>query len=198
MRADFFERFGFFAHERLLDAGECARLREEMADAVAKAATVAEGETAHEVDELQRSSKWAQVSEETRARLHERLLSLRPSLEDHFGQELTGCQRPQFLVYREGDFFGAHHDTSEDEDAADFGRERLISVVLFVNETSDEPAPGCFGGGELTFYGLMEDARIGLPVDAAPGLVVAFPAEKLHGVTPVLHGERFTVVTWFH
>jgi SM-20-related protein len=173
-------------------------LREEMADAAAKAATVAEGETADELDERQRSTKWAQVSDETRTRLQERLLSLKPSLEKHFGQELGGCQPAQFLVYREGDFFGAHHDTSADEDAADFVRERRISVVLFVNGTSEEPTPGLFGGGALTFYGLMEDERIGLPVDAEPGLAVAFPAEKLHGVTPVLHGERFSVVTWFH
>jgi SM-20-related protein len=198
MRADFFQRFGFFAQEGLLDPDESVRLREEMADAVAKAATVAEGQTADELDERQRSSKWAQVSDETRARLQERLLSLKPRLEEHFGQRLSGCQKAQFLVYREGDFFGAHHDTSTDEDAADFVRERRISVVLFVNGMSEEPAPGSFGGGALTFYGLMEDGRVGLPVDAEPGLVVAFPAEKVHGVTPVLRGERFTVVTWFH
>jgi SM-20-related protein len=198
MRADFFQRFGFFVREGLLDADESAGLREEMTAAAAKAATVAEGETADELDEGQRSSKWAQVSEETRARIQERLLSLKPSLEEHFGDELSGCQKAQFLVYREGDFFGAHHDTSADEDAADFVRERRISVVLFVNGMSEAPAPGFFGGGALTFYGLMDDERIGMPVDAEPGLAVAFPAEKLHGVTPVLHGERFTVVTWFH
>jgi SM-20-related protein len=198
MRADFFQRFGFFVREGLLDADESAGLREEMTAAAAKAATVAEGETADELDEGQRSSKWAQVSEETRARIQERLLSLKPSLEEHFGDELSGCQKAQFLVYREGDFFGAHHDTSAEEDAADFVRERRISVVLFVNGMSEAPAPGFFGGGALTFYGLMDDERIGMPVDAEPGLAVAFPAEKLHGVTPVLHGERFTVVTWFH
>jgi SM-20-related protein len=197
MRADFFQRFGFFSRERLLEPSEAGRLREEMEAAASKAATVAEGETADELDERQRSSKWAQVSDETRAWIQERLLSLKPSLEQHFGQELSGCQRAQFLIYREGDFFGAHHDTTADEHAADFVRERRISVVLFVNGTTAEPAPGSFGGGALTFYNLMGDAKVGLPVDAEPGLAVAFPAETLHGVTPVTHGERFTVVTWF-
>jgi len=197
MKADFFERFGFFTESGLLDPEEAASLREEMAGAAAKVSTVAEGETADEVDEGQRSSKWAQVSDETRSWVQERLFSLKPSLEDHFGQELSGCQEAQFLVYRAGDFFGAHHDTSAEEDAADFVRERRISVVLFVNGTSDEPAPGFFGGGALTFYNLMGDANVGLPVDAEPGLAVAFPAETLHGVAPVTHGERFTVVTWF-
>ena len=198
MKADFFERFGFFTESGLLDPEEAASLREEMAGAAAKVSTVAEGETADEVDEGQRSSKWAQVSDETRTRLQERLLTLKPALAAHFGQEFADCQPAQFLVYRKGDFFGAHHDTSEDEDAADFVRERRISVILFVNGVSEEPAPDSFGGGALTFYGLMDDARVGLPVDAEPGLAVGFPAETLHGVTPVLHGERFTVVTWFH
>ena len=198
MKADFFERFGFFTESGLLDPEEAASLREEMAGAAARVSTVAEGETADEVDEGQRSSKWAQVSDETRTRLQERLLTLKPALAAHFGQEFADCQPAQFLVYREGDFFGAHHDTSEDEEAADFVRERRISVILFVNGVSEEPAPDSFGGGALTFYGLMDDARVGLPVDAEPGLAVGFPAETLHGVTPVLHGERFTVVTWFH
>ena len=38
----------------------------------------------------------------------------------------------------------------------------------------------------------------GLTVDAEPGTVVAFPSEMRHGAPPVSHGERFTVVTWFH
>jgi SM-20-related protein len=198
MQAEFFERFGFFVRPGLLNAEEAERLRSEMAGSAGKAATVAEGETADELDEGQRSTKWAQVSDETRADVHERLLSLKPSLEAHFGTEFAGCQKPQFLVYREGDFFGAHHDTSTEEDAADFVRERRISVVLFVNGQSDDPRPGMFGGGALTFYGLMDDARVGLPVDAGAGLAVAFPSERLHAVSPVLHGERFTVVTWFH
>jgi SM-20-related protein len=111
---------------------------------------------------------------------------------------LTGCQKAQFLVYREGDFFGTHRDTSADEDAADFVRERRISVVLFVNGMSEEPSPATFGGGALTFYDLMENIKVGLSVDAEPGLVVAFPSAQRHGVTPVLHGQRCTVVTWFY
>jgi SM-20-related protein len=200
MRADFFKRFGFFAQSDVLSTEESSALREEMASAAAKVSTVAEGASADEVDEGQRSSKWAQVSDETRARLQERFVALKPALSEHFGQELTDCQPAQFLIYREGDFFGAHHDSSHDEDAADFVRERRISVVLFVNGTSEEPAAESFGGGALTFYGLMGDSGqgVGLPVDAEPGLAVAFPSETLHGVSPVTHGQRFTVVTWFH
>ena len=200
MRADFFQRFGFFARAGLLDPEECASLGEEMAGAAAKVSTVAEGDTADEVDEGQRSSKWAQVSDETAGTAAGAAASLKPMLAEHFGREFSGCQPAQFLIYREGDFFGAHHDTSDDDKAADFVRERRVSVVLFVNGGSEEPAPESYGGGALTFYGLMGEGgeSVGLPVDAEPGLAVAFPSETLHGVSPVTHGQRFTVVTWFH
>jgi hypothetical protein len=33
---------------------------------------------------------------------------------------------------------------------------------------------------------------------APPVTVVAFPLEMRHGVPPVSHGKRFTVVTWLH
>jgi predicted 2-oxoglutarate/Fe(II)-dependent dioxygenase YbiX len=32
---------------------------------------------------------------------------------------------------------------------------------------------------------------------AAPGTLVAYRAETTHEVTPLTHGERFTVATWF-
>jgi SM-20-related protein len=31
----------------------------------------------------------------------------------------------------------------------------------------------------------------------APGTLVAYRAETTHEVTPVTHGERFTIVSWF-
>jgi 2-oxoglutarate-Fe(II)-dependent oxygenase superfamily protein len=49
-----------------------------------------------------------------------------------------------------------------------------------------------------TFYDLLDGVKSGLTVDAEPGTVVAFSSEMRHGVLPVSHGERFTVVTWFH
>jgi SM-20-related protein len=83
-----------------------------------------------------------------------------------------------------------HRDSSHDEEAADYARARRLSIVLFVNEG--------YGGGQLEFYGLVESQpSMGIPLDARPGLAVAFPASTPHGVTEVTHGERYTVVTWF-
>jgi SM-20-related protein len=49
------------------------------------------------------------------------------------------------------------------------------------------------------FYGLLEDPRThghGLAVEGEPGLLLAFRPDLLHEVTPVLHGDRYTIVTW--
>jgi len=107
----------------------------------------------------------------------------------------------QFLQYLPGDFYCAHRDGTFAPDAPDYFRRRRVSVVIFLNGPSDEPRPNCYGGGRLTFYGLIKEPRFelcGLPLDAQPGMLVAFPADVLHEVRPVLHGERQTIVTWFY
>jgi predicted 2-oxoglutarate/Fe(II)-dependent dioxygenase YbiX len=38
---------------------------------------------------------------------------------------------------------------------------------------------------------------VGLPLEAEPGLLITFRAEALHAVSPVTHGERRTIVSWF-
>jgi hypothetical protein len=75
-----------------------------------------------------------------------------------------------------------------------------ISAVVFLNTTSPDPAPDTYGGGALTFYGLLDDPRaqsVGLPLDATEGLLMTFPAEIVHSVAPVTHGERYTAVSWY-
>ena len=78
---------------------------------------------------------------------------------------------------------------------------RRVSVVIFLNRQSQEPAEDAYGEGHLTFYGLLEGReweKCAFPLDAEPGLLIAFPSDKWHEVKPVSHGRRFTVVTWFH
>jgi SM-20-related protein len=73
--------------------------------------------------------------------------------------------------------------------------------VVFLNDQSEQEVPGTFGGGALTFYELLsQDPRgrsVGLPLAPKAGLLVAFMADVVHGVTEVTRGERCTVVTWF-
>jgi SM-20-related protein len=46
----------------------------------------------------------------------------------------------------------------------------------------------------------MDDERarsVGFPLIGEAGLLLAFRPNLVHEVTPVTHGERCTVVTWF-
>jgi SM-20-related protein len=197
--ADFFTRFGLYAEREFLSREACARLMDEMRAATAAPATVAheQGET---VVETSRRTKQAQVSATAAAPINAGLLEVLPRLATHFGRRLTGMQAPQFLVYREGDFFRPHHDDSQEPEAPDFVRQRSVSAVVFLN--SDGPGePAGYSGGSLTFYGLMDDnvsgESVGLPLAGETGLLIAFPAHVVHSVSPVTAGERYTVVSWF-
>jgi SM-20-related protein len=198
MDARLLTRFGLFVEAEFLEADTCARLCDEMRTSRMETATVAASERGDEVDESQRRTKYADVSDATCAEVASRFGALRPKLARHFGVELSGSQPPQFLVYEEGDFFGAHRDNTSERDAPEHARERVLSAVVFLNEASEKPHPGAYGGGALSFYGLFEGKPdVGLPLAAAPGLLVAFRSEVPHGVSPVTHGERYTIVSWY-
>jgi predicted 2-oxoglutarate/Fe(II)-dependent dioxygenase YbiX len=200
---EFLGRFGIFVSRDFLDASICRQVREEMSRAGSKVATVGatEGEEDEAVDEEYRRTKMAQLSGSTRSRVEERLLELKPELEAHFAVELGRCQTPQFLIYREGDFFRPHTDNQDDPESPDWLKERTVSLVVFLNDQSDDAAEGRFSGGSLNFYGLLGRSSggemVGLPLEARAGLLVAFRSDIVHGVSEVTRGRRFTVVSWF-
>jgi predicted 2-oxoglutarate/Fe(II)-dependent dioxygenase YbiX len=180
---------GLFIADDVLEADALERLRMEMQASRAEPATVT-GEGRNYVDAEQRSTKYAKVSDDLRGDVARRVADLQPRIEEHFGIALGELEKPQFLVYEPGDFFGMHRDSSEEGDAADYARARRVSVVLFVN--------GEYEGGQLEFYGLLQGKpNVGLPLDARPGLAVAFRSETPHGVAPVTSGERYTIASWF-
>jgi predicted 2-oxoglutarate/Fe(II)-dependent dioxygenase YbiX len=199
-KAEIFRRLGLFAVEGFADAGLCRRIRGELRSAVQEAATVRTAGGSFAVDESVRSVKWVTPPESTTALVQARLMDVKPAVEAHFGLPLADCQAPQFLAYGPGDFYRAHRDNSADRDAPAVSQERRVSAVLFLNATAAEPGDDCYGGGALTFYGLMDDPRmksVGLPLEADEGLLMAFRADTVHGVAPVTHGFRYTAVSWF-
>jgi predicted 2-oxoglutarate/Fe(II)-dependent dioxygenase YbiX len=198
--AEFFARFGLYVARGFLSSEVCARLTEEMRASTGAPATVADEGAGDAVDETYRRTKQAEVSPATAARIGEELLELIPTLGHHFERALAGMQKPQFLVYREGDFFRPHPDDSTNPEAPDFVRQRSISAVVFLNGATPEEQAG-YSGGSLTFYGLMDDSvngeSVGLPLAGETGLLIAFPSHVVHSVSPVTAGERYTLVTWF-
>lgn len=200
---DFFARLGMLVIDDFLDAEVCAKLR---AEARANANTPANVgiDNGYTVDEEQRRTKYAFVSEETITSIESRLLSIKPAVEKHFGMTLTACQKPSFLVYKEGDFFRLHCDNSNNPSYPQTIRDRQVSVVIFLNTESDEPTPDSYCGGKLIFRGGINTTqvkfnrlRMQFPLAGKTGLLIAFRTDVAHEVTPVTHGERYTVVSWF-
>jgi SM-20-related protein len=196
----FFGSFGLLAVPGFLERDLCREIRQEMASAGQVPATARVADRSYAVDQQSRKTNWAEVSEETSSLVSERLMSLRDDVAKSFDIEVSGVQRPQFLRYREGDFFAAHQDRGSDRKGAEFARQREVSTVIFLNDETDEPLPDTYEGGSLTLFGLLDsgDRSVGLPVQGEAGALIGFPSEMLHEVTPITRGERFTVVSWFY
>ena len=152
------------------------------------------------VDPSVRSVRCVDVGEALSSEVRDRLLAAKPAIERFYNLTLGDCQPLQFFAYAVGDHYDAHRDRRADETAAEHSRARQISVVIFLNERSELASPGHYGGGALTFFGFFEHPSgqaLGMPLDATEGLLITFPADMLHSVTPVTHGERYTIATWF-
>jgi SM-20-related protein len=138
-------------------------------------------------------------SDETISLVQERLFQQLPALAEHFKISLTDCEKPQFLVYRAGDFFVRHQDGNSNNLEFDHLRVRKISIVIFLNDAARESKEGTYSGGALLFH-QEQDAKIEpltFPLWGETGLLVAFASETLHEVTPVTDGERFTIISFF-
>jgi SM-20-related protein len=107
---------------------------------------------------------------------------------------LSECEDPQFLHYREGDFFVAHQDGNTGMTRLDTER-RLVSTVIFLSREAGSPRPGAHCGGSLVFSDYRTASKFHLIGE--PGMLVAFRAETTHEITPVTHGERYSIVSWY-
>jgi SM-20-related protein len=195
----FFAGLGLFIVKDLFDAELCARIRAEMRLAGGEPAAVYR-KGAVSIDENRRKTTRMDVGPPTISYVGERLQGLKPALESHFNLVLTGCETPQFLVYREGHYFRPHHDGAEASVDPQYLKDRRVSAVVFLNGQAEAPGPDSYCGGSLKLYGLIDDPlwkACGLPLIGEPGLLVAFRPDVLHEVESVTHGERYTIVSWF-
>lgn len=200
--AEFLARLGLLVVKDFLDKALCERLRAEIRSSLqVPSLTYYEGSSSLQVGKEFRKAKDAKVNKETRRLVKERLLSAKPIIESHFSLALEGCQQPDFLIYREGDFFRLHRDVGESAECPEHLRKRRISVVIFLNNQSEEPKPDSYYGGSLSFYGLVDIPdwkQYGFPLRGETGLLVGFRSDVYHQVQPIIHGERHTIVSWFY
>jgi SM-20-related protein len=170
----------------------CETILAELKSLEGSAATVYGRTTSGSIDQNTRKTLRVKPSDETIELVTARLLECKEPVEKHFAVTLSECEEPQFLRYREGDFFVAHQDGNTGLLRLDSER-RLISTVIFLSRESEVPGPNSYCGGALVFT----DLRNRFHMRAEPGTLVAFRSETTHEVTPVTHGERYSIASWY-
>lgn len=183
-----------FIAKQFLDAGTCREIVAEMSAAQSDAATVYGRASSGSVDQNVRKTLRIRPAAATVESIVSRLLGVKELVEKHFGVALSECEDPQFLHYREGDFFVAHQDGNTGMTRLDTER-RLVSTVIFLSNESDSPQAGAHCGGSLVFSDYRTDSKFHMIGE--PGMLVAFRAETTHEITPVTHGERYSIVSWY-
>jgi predicted 2-oxoglutarate/Fe(II)-dependent dioxygenase YbiX len=111
-----------------------------------------------------------------------------------FQWRLDGREGVSLLRYEPGGFYKPHVDRA-DVPAWPPAARRALTVILFLESSRAVDPTGGFTGGVLRLFPDGEDT----PLEIIPrrGMLVAFPADTLHEVTPVEGGHRDTVVDWF-
>ena len=181
-----------FIIEQFFDPLACDRIVAELKSVEGSAATVYGRTTSGSIDQNVRKTLRVKPSDETIELVTRRLCECRDAVEKHFAVTLDECEDPQFLRYREGDFFVAHQDGNTGLLRLDTELRR-ISTVIFLSRESETPEPDAYCGGALVF----SDLRNRFHMRAEPGTLVAFRAETTHEVTPVTHGERYSIASWY-
>jgi len=151
------------------------------------------------VNETTRKSLRLTPSNETMELIVARLLACMNEIAQHFAVKLNECEDPQFLRYQKGDFFVAHQDGNTGMLRLDT-ESRLVSTVIFLSREVELPddSPHTHGGGSLVFTNpRVTGDRAKFRVHADPGTLIAFRSETTHEVTPVTHGERYSIVSWY-
>jgi SM-20-related protein len=183
-----------FVAEQFLDPGTCRQIVAEMSAAQGDEATVYGRTTSGSVDQSVRQTLRIRPSTAMVESVVHCLLGVKHVVEQHFAVGLSECEDPQFLRYREGDFFVAHQDGNTRLTRLNTER-RLVSTVMFLSQESDSPQPDTHCGGSLLFTDLRTAEKF--RVVGEPGMLIAFRAETTHEITPVTHGERYSIVSWY-
>lgn len=201
----FLQKLGVFAIPGFLTPEECAEWRSVAKATDGKEAMVYTGNAPAVHDDF-RKTLGVMVDGPVRAALEAKLRALHPVLEKEFDVKLGAAFDPvQCLVYRAGDFFRLHADvggTTEQGEPSEIAKRinaRRVTILVYLNEPNHETEP--YGGGVLSLFGLMGGAagrEFGFPVDVETGLLIAFRPTLMHEVSPVEHGKRFSLVTWFY
>lgn len=187
--------FDLYLARGFLTAEACREIIHEMRSSPASPAVTYGQHSSGMINDRVRRVIQVRPSAKTIALVTQRLMDQRRKVAEHFGIELAGCEEPQFLCYRPGDFFVAHQDGNTGLVSLGSDGLRRASVSIFLNRQSDTPEGGSYGGGSLVFSDWRLNQKFELAAEA--GTLVAFRSEITHEVIPVTHGQRYSIVSWY-
>jgi len=194
----FIDMYGLLLSPNFFDARACQQIIEEGEASESKPATVYGYGDLGSVDDRVRKSSRLMLTSTTMEFLNHRLKEHKKKIEQHFSVSLNDYEEPQFLRYDVGDFFVAHQDGNTGLLRLTSDAERKVSVVIFLNSQKADPDPASYCGGSLKFSDYrMESQYREFELPADPGTLVAFRSELTHEVTPVTHGKRYSIVSWY-
>ncbi len=186
-----------FVVKQFLDLHTCHEIVAEMNASPADPATVYGRTTSGVVEQNVRQTLRIRPSATTVDFVTQRFLACKQTLEQHFAITISEIEDPQFLRYNEGDFFVAHQDGNTGLLRLDTELRR-ISLVVFLSRESETLQPDAYCGGSLLFTNIRPGpGERQFRMMGEPGTLVAFRSETTHEVTPVTHGERYSIVSWF-
>ena len=173
-----------FTEPDFLSADDCHRVRAAMDRARPEPGEVL-GDTVAHRDDVRRVTV-LEVDDATIAFVERRLDARRTVIAAFFDLPLTAREGCGLLRYAAGGFYAPHRDRG-DVPAWPGAARRRLALVVFLNDD--------FTGGRLRLF--VDEPE---PVVIVPrqGLLVAFPADALHEVSPVEDGIRDAVVDWFY
>jgi len=181
-----------FVVKHFFEPDKCAAIVAELKTIEGSAATIYGRTTTGFIDERARKTIRLNPTEQTVKLVTTRLWECKDAVEKHFALTLKQCEEPQFLRYREGDFFVAHQDGNTGMLNLD-AEQRLISTVIFLSRQSEQPETESYCGGSLLFCSMTDK----VPIASEPGMLIAFRSEMTHEVVPVTHGERYSIASWY-
>lgn len=105
--------------------------------------------------------------------------------------DISFCEKIQFTKYKEKQFYGWHQDSIHKKDQL----HRKISVVIPLTDGKD------YEGGDLEFCNpnimFKDESIIRDEKTRDRGRIIIFPSYVFHQVTPILKGERLSIVIWY-
>lgn len=180
-----------FITERAMDDATCRRVQAAMDIGVREPTEIIEGEMT--VAEDVRHASHIEVPPAIFELVDAHLDAQREALGAFFEFPLEGREGVNLLRYDAGGFYKPHVDRGHLPAWPPAAR-RSLTVVLFLESSRDADPAGGFTGGVLRLFPVGAE-----PIEIIPrrGTLVAFPADTIHEVSPVVGGHRDTVVDWF-